>query len=174
MLEPGDCLNRFCSAPVVSTVRLMRFMQLARSTLKTPKAADGPRDKTGQMPAHSPALLLLVARRDRYASWSCTSSSHPHAHLHAQLGRICIRRPIGGCHRSIVIGARPHALEELVTRRYCWCSVRPAGRLPRSPPRRALHPLANTARGIVGRLVPGCRDRLVPHETTCAPALDTP
>ena len=119
MLESGDCLNRFCSAPVVSTVRLMRFMQLARSTLKTPKAADGPRDKTGQMPAHSPALLLLVARRDRYASWSCTSSSHPHAHLHAQLGRICIRRPIGGCHRSIVIGARPHALEELVARRCC-------------------------------------------------------
>ena len=116
MLESGDCLNRFCSAPVVSTVRLMRFMQLARSTLKTPKAADGPRDKTGQMPAHSPALLLLVARRDRYASWSCTSSSHPHAHLHAQLGRISIRRPIGGCHRSIVIGARPHALEELVAR----------------------------------------------------------
>ena len=31
---------------------------------------------------------LLVARRDRYASWSCTSSSHPHAHLHAQLGLI--------------------------------------------------------------------------------------
>ena len=88
--------------------------------MKTPKAADGPRDKSGSDAGSlSGPSRVLVARRDRYASWSCTSSSHPHAHLHAQLGRICIRRPIGGCHRSIVIGARPHALEELVARRCC-------------------------------------------------------
>ena len=44
------------------------------------------RDTTGSCRAHSPALH--VGRRDRVASipWPC--SSHPHAHLHAQVGLI--------------------------------------------------------------------------------------
>ena len=109
----------------------MLVMLLARSTLKSPKAADYPRDKSWSCrltlrPFSSQEGTGTHHGHDRYASWSCTCSSHPHAHLHAQLGRICICRPIGGCHRSIVIAAAA------THRFFVW----PAGRLEKdgNPP----------------------------------------
>ena len=92
------------------------------------------RDTPRSCRAHSPALH--VGRRDRVASrsWSCTS--HPHAHLHAQLGLICICRPIGRHLSSSSARARMHPRSSsrdaaAATHR---CSVRPDGRLPRRPP----------------------------------------
>ena len=73
------------------------------------------RDTTGSCRAHSPALH--VGRRDRVAQWSCTS--HPHAHLHAQLGLISASAaPSAGIHQRRR-RARPHAPERPLARRRC-------------------------------------------------------
>ena len=79
----------------------------------TPKTHTWPSGWTKELPGSLPGPSGWRKRPGRIM---CSCSSHPHAHLHAQLGRISASAAPSAAIDHRRRRARPHALEELVVR----------------------------------------------------------